>query len=271
MRERKDSTDEIGDERSKLSTFLKVCGIDHVKAKEKVLSVVGSSKDIDADISEAKSNGVYCYKGITLIRLTAHSTRDLPAKKVLKQPLKDIKAEFGEKIFAIDEDLPLEEVVVDLLKTEGLTITTAESATAGMFASRLVNVAGASQVFKEGFITYSNKAKRKYLGVKKGSLDKFTAVSEQVAKEMAKGACQATKADCSIAITGFAGPESDPNIPVGTVYIGCNLKKNTVVKEYHFTGNRQEIRERAVTEAFALLRRCLLEFFSMVNFGDKRK
>ena len=89
---------------------------------------------------------------------------------------------------------------------------------------------------------------------------------------MAKGACFFTKSDCSIAITGFAGPEGGTaEQPVGLVYIGCTVHKKTVVKEYHFSGNRQEIRNDAVTEALALLRLCLLQYFSEVTFGDGKK
>lgn len=99
----------------------------------------------------------------------------------------------------------LAEEVVELLKVDELTVTTAESCTGGLVAARLVDVPGVSEVFKQGFITYSNKAKRKLLNVKKTTLKEFGAVSEKTAREMAKGAILASGADAAIATTGIAG------------------------------------------------------------------
>ena len=101
----------------------------------------------------------------------------------------------------------LAEEVVELLKMDELTVTTAESCTGGLVAARLVDVPGVSEVFKQGFITYSNKAKRKLLNVKKTTLKEFGAVSEKTAREMAKGAILASGADAAIATTGIAGPD----------------------------------------------------------------
>ena len=152
---------------------------------------------------------------------------------------------------------PVEEKIVKLLKKNGLTVTTAESCTGGLVAGRLVNVAGVSEVFEEGFVTYSDKAKRKELNVSKATLKKYTAVSRQTAREMAIGAAFAANADVSIATTGYAGPESAPDAPVGLVFIGCFMKDRVTVEEHHFTGNRNEIREQAVNAALDLLRRVI--------------
>lgn len=161
------------------------------------------------------------------------------------------------------EVINLETVVVDLLRENKLTLATAESCTGGMVTARLVNVSGVSDVLNEGFVTYSNKAKRKYLGVKKKSLQKYGAVSETVAKEMAKGACFFTKTDASIAVTGIAGPDGGTKEkPVGLVYIACCVCKKTTVKEYRFSGERSKVRESSTTAALMLLRECLLEYLS---------
>lgn len=131
----------------------------------------------------------------------------------------------------------LAEEVVELLKVDELTVTTAESCTGGLVAARLVDVPGVSEVFKQGFITYSNKAKRKLLNVKKTTLKEFGAVSEKTAREMAKGAILASGADAAIATTGIAGPDGGTEEkPVGLVYIGVNLYgdrcmwKSTILK-----------------------------------------
>ena len=149
----------------------------------------------------------------------------------------------------------MEEAVVRLLNKYELTVTTAESCTGGMIASKIVNVPGASEVFNEGFITYSNKAKRKHLDVSKNTLKKYGAVSEQTVKEMALGGVFAADSDACIAVSGIAGPDGGTDEkPVGLVYIGCCIKDNVTVKECHFQGTRYEVREQAANAALDLLR-----------------
>lgn len=150
----------------------------------------------------------------------------------------------------------LEEKVVNLLISEGLTITTAESCTGGMIGAALVNVSGVSSVYHQGFITYSNKAKQKELNVKSKTLKKYGAVSKQTARQMAKGAARHAKADVAVAVTGIAGPDGGTDQkPVGTVFIGCYFKGKTKVKEFHFEGSRSEIRELTVKNALAFVYR----------------
>ena len=159
---------------------------------------------------------------------------------------------------------------MDLLVANDLTISTIESCTGGLVAGRLINVPGVSEVFKAGYVTYSNKAKRKIVGVKKTTLHKYGAVSEQVASEMAKGASLLSKADVTVSVTGIAGPDggSDEK-PVGLVYIGCNVKGKITVEKFQFSGSRAKIRETAVANALVLLRKCILEYYSEVTFGKK--
>ena len=151
-----------------------------------------------------------------------------------------------------------------LLGKYGLSLTTAESCTGGLLAGRLVNVPGVSEVFKQGFVTYSNKAKRKLIGVKKMTLKKYTAVSAQTAWEMARGGAVLTDADVCISVTGYAGPESgEDGQPAGLVYIGCNVKGRIEVQEFHFSGDRRTIRELATVHALTLLRKCILENYQL--------
>ena len=166
------------------------------------------------------------------------------------------------------DEYPIEEVVVDILIAKHLTISTAESCTGGLLAGRIINVPGASNVIGEGFITYSNDAKRKYLGVKKSTLKKFGAVSEQCAKEMVKGLLAATKADVGLVTTGIAGPDGGTEEkPVGLVYIGCNVCGKIKVKKYIFEGNRRQIRDSATEKALVLVRKYLTKY----NTENKKK
>ena len=153
--------------------------------------------------------------------------------------------------------------VVRLLKKYELTVTTAESCTGGLLAGRIVNVPGASEVFQQGFVTYSNKAKRKLLDVNKATLKKYGAVSKETAKEMATGGVFAADADTCVAITGLAGPDGGTEEkPVGLVYIACYMNDHVTVEKYQFKGDRAKIREQSVVRGLDLLRRCILENYA---------
>lgn len=181
------------------------------------------------------------------------------AKERLKPLHKEIKKTLGTMYYSTKEHETLEEAVIRLLTKYELTVTTAESCTGGMIACKIVNVPGASEVFNEGFITYSNKAKRKNLDVSKNTLKKYGAVSEQTVKEMAIGAAFAADADTSIAVTGIAGPDGGTEEkPVGLVYIGCCVKQEVTVKECQFHGTRLEIREQSANTALDLLRSAII-------------
>ncbi|MCI9335289.1 MAG: CinA family protein [Lachnospiraceae bacterium] len=154
----------------------------------------------------------------------------------------------------MSENSSLEEKIVSLLQEKGWKIASAESCSGGMIASRLVNVSGVSDVFEEGYITYSNAAKHKLLGVSKQSLGQYGAVSSQVAGEMALGAARQARARAAIAVTGIAGPGGGtPQKPVGLVYIGCYVDGRVFVTENHFQGSRQEIRTATTQAALSLL------------------
>lgn len=148
----------------------------------------------------------------------------------------------------------LEEKIVQQLLDKGYTITTAESCTGGLLAGRILNVSGASAVYNEGHITYSNEAKERLLGVSHETLEKYGAVSEQTAAEMARGAALAASANVGLSATGIAGPTGGtPEKPVGLVYVGCYYNGEVTVEECHFKGNREENRSAAVEAALKLL------------------
>lgn len=232
------------------SQMLKICGHGESQVEDKLLDLI--DKQTNPTIATyAKTAEVH-------LRVTAKADSEEEAKRILKPVVKEIKNRFGDDIYTTKEEETLEMAVVRLLTKHELTVTTAESCTGGLIAGRLVNVPGASGVFREGFITYSNKAKRKILDVSKSTLKKYGAVSEQTAKEMATGGVFATDADVCIAVTGIAGPDSEGEKPVGLVYIACYMKDKVKVEEYHFKGNREKIREQSVVKALDLLRRSIL-------------
>ena len=181
------------------------------------------------------------------------------AKAALKPVAKEIKKALGDMYYSTKENETMEETVVRLLTKYGLTVATAESCTGGMVAAKIINVPGASDVFDQGYITYSNKSKRKILDVSKATLKKYGAVSEQTAREMALGGVLAADADDCVAVTGLAGPDGGTEEkPVGLVYVSCCMKDEVIVEECHFNGTRQEIREHAAVTALDLLRRMII-------------
>lgn len=157
------------------------------------------------------------------------------------------------------EEAP-ESRLVKLLLEKDLQITCAESCTGGMIASLLVNVPGVSEILMESYVTYSNEAKHRLLGVEQEALSEYGAVSQQVAFQMAEGAARAAGADAAIAVTGIAGPGGGTaQKPVGLIYIGTYLCGNIRVTENHFLGERYEIRKQAAEAALLQLTAQLTE------------
>lgn len=234
------------------SQMVKICGVGESLAEERLLDLIDSQTN--------PTIATYAKTGEVHLRVTARAATEEEAKKLLKPVVKEIRNRFGDNVYSTREDETLEMAVVRLLTKYELTLTTAESCTGGLLAGRIVNVPGVSEVFKEGFVTYSNKAKRKYLDVSKSTLKKYGAVSEETAREMAAGGVFASDADICVAVTGIAGPDGGTEEkPVGLVYIAIYMKEKITVREYHFRGNRERIREQAVVRALDLVRRTILE------------
>lgn len=149
------------------------------------------------------------------------------------------------------------EQLVRILKEKGYHVSTAESCTGGMIAANIVDVSGASEVFEEGYVTYSNRVKEKVLGVGAKTIEKYTVVSKEVAMEMAKGTHDKTGSELTISVTGYAGPgDAEDGTKAGTVYIGTYYNNMAKAKKFVFDGDRKEVRTLAVQEAmqFALER-----------------
>lgn len=242
-----------------VSTTVKLCGI----GESTVATMIQDMLDQQSNPTIAP----YAKTGEVHLRVTAKAADEKSANKLIKPVVKQLKTRLAEYIYTTDENTTLENAIVDLLVANKLTVSTVESCTGGMIAARLINVPGVSDVFKMGHITYSNKAKKKILGVKKRTLEKHTAVSAEVAQEMVKGVEMVSKADVCVSVTGLAGPDGGTaKKPVGLVYIACSVKGNVTVQEYHFNGNRAKIRENATASALTLMRKCILEYMTETAF-----
>ena len=136
----------------------------------------------------------------------------------------------------------------------GKRLATAESLTGGGIGQAITSVSGASAVFAGGIISYTNEVKNKVLGVPVETLNTLGPVSAPVAKAMAQGARNVIGADVAVAVTGLAGPDADEfGHPVGTVFIGYADEGTALAREYHFEGDRKEVREQTIEEALKLI------------------
>jgi nicotinamide-nucleotide amidase len=238
------------------SKTVKICGMDEHQVRDTIGDLLNSQEKV-----------VFMFRskpGEVDIRVSSQSEQIEEAKSRVKAVIRELKIRLGSSIFTTKADVTLEETIIELLKEQQMTVATVESCTGGLVSARLTDVAGASEVFKQGFVTYSNRSKRKVLGVKKMTLKKYTAVSEQTAWEMARGGASVTGSDVCVSVTGYAGPDGgEEGELVGLVYIGCNVRGNITVEEYHFDGDRKAIRERAVISALTLLRKCILENYQI--------
>ena len=136
----------------------------------------------------------------------------------------------------------------------GKKLATAESLTGGGIGAALTAIPGASEVYRGGVISYCDDVKHEVLGVSREILNAFGAVSSQTAMAMARGAGALLKADVAVSVTGLAGPDGDEfGHPVGTVFIGYADERTALAREYHFEGDRAEVREQTICEALKLI------------------
>lgn len=144
--------------------------------------------------------------------------------------------------------------LLELLSKHHLKIATAESCTGGLVAGVLCDISGISAHFEEGYITYSEEAKMRNLGVQADTIAHYGVVSCEVAEEMAMGAAERANAECAIATTGVAGPTGGTeDNPVGTVCFACVVKDQVLTERMIFSGTRMEIRMQAAVYAIEML------------------
>ena len=185
----------------------------------------------------------YAKDGEMFVRVAAKAVDEKTADALCAPVMEEVRRRVGsEYIYAVDIET-LEETVVRKLLSRGMTIATAESCTGGLLAKRITDVAGASDVFEMGAVTYANRIKEQVLGVSAQTLEQYGAVSPETAREMAEGIRKAAGSDIGIGITGIAGPGGgSTEKPVGLVYIAMSTAEKTVVCRKS-TGSRVRSRE----------------------------
>jgi len=193
------------------------------------------------------------------LRLSAGLPDKSRAEQIVSQAAELAKAQLSEYVFS-DDDEPLELVVGKLLRANKMTLVTAESCTGGLVAKRITDIAGSSDYFLGGFIAYANQLKIKELEVNEQMLAQKSAVSEEVAVAMAKGARKRTGADLAISITGIAGPTGGtPEKPVGTVYMAVEDGKGVWKQKFQFVPwGREVVRSLTAETALEIIRRRIL-------------
>ena len=215
---------------------------------------------LEEKMTALKEQGVdlgYCaHYGAVDVRVMA---RGCGAFQLVREAGEVIRSELGDSIFGQGDD-SLELVAVRELTERHQTLAVAESCTGGAIAHRLTNISGASTPFLGGFVTYSNEAKVKFLGVQPETLARHGAVSEETAREMAEGARRAMGSDYALAVTGIAGPTGGTDAkPVGTVFIALASAEKTVVLRQLNRWDREAFKTVTANQALELLRRALVK------------
>ena len=206
-----------------------------------------SLDDVLAEIDDLEVG--YC------ARLGEVDLRLIGSSEAIAEGRRHAEENFGEFLVS-DDGRDLETVVVHALVATGMKVSTAESCTGGLIACRITDVAGSSEVFTHGFVTYSNEAKSQLIGVSEETLNAHGAVSVEVAEEMAAGALKQSGADLAVSVTGIAGPGGgSKEKPVGTVCLGLATKEGVkTFKEIH-PRNRLDFKQQVSQRALDLIRR----------------
>ena len=195
--------------------------------------------------------GIYAANNQVRLRVTAKEKTNIICQEMINSVIEKIKERIGGFIYGIDVN-NLQTVLVDAFKNKKKTLAVAESCTGGLISSKIVEVKSASSIFKFGAVCYSNEAKEKILNIKKSILQKYGAVSQIVAKQMAKRVMEISNADVGISTTGVAGPDGGSREkPVGLVYVGLATKNN--VHAYKLLLSKGEKDERNVIRESAAL------------------
>lgn len=205
------------------------------------------------DLFDAENPTVapYAKDGEALLRVTAMARTKEEAENLCEPVINEIKNRLDGFVYGVDYTC-IEEAVIEKLKEKHIKVATAESCTGGLIAKRITDVPGASEVFDCGIISYANEIKHRVLGVSEDDLNKYGAVSEPVARQMAQGALKVSGADIAVSVTGIAGPDSDStNKPVGLVYIGLADRDNVWVRELR-TSRKDRSYNRYVSASNAL-------------------
>lgn len=195
--------------------------------------------------------------GIVKLRLSGLADDMLALEFTMNQQVDTLSQLLGNAIIAY-EDVPMEQLLGQLLETEGKTVATAESCTGGNIAHRITSISGSSAYFKGTVVAYANEVKTNVLQVSVDDLDRLGAVSQTVVEQMAQGVRRVLKSDVAIATSGIAGPTGGtPEKPIGTVWIAVCSADTVISREFHFGKLREQTIERATQAALIMLREIL--------------
>jgi len=228
--------------------MLRTFGIGESSLETALLDLIDSQTD--------PTIATYAKEGECALRIASKRATAEEAEEAVEDMTGQVRERIGEFIYSYD-DVDLVRVVADLLIEQGLTISAAESCTGGMFGAAMTDVPGISAVFDRSLVTYSNEAKMQELGVSAETLEKFGAVSEETAREMAEGVRRVSGSDIGVSVTGIAGPDGGTEEkPVGTVWYGLAMDGRTVTKKTVWnTRSRRSNRNYAVLNMLDMVRR----------------
>lgn len=198
--------------------------------------------------------------GRVRLRLTARGENEEVLQKAIQENIQSLTTIIGDIIVGFDEDETIEVIIGRLLRQQGKTIATAESCTGGKIAQILTSVAGASNYFRGGVVSYATDTKISVLGVSAQTIEKYTVVSAEVASEMALGIQKLMKADYAIATTGNAGPlKGDADAEVGTVFIALATPSTVFTSAFNFGQPREKVIDRTTNKALEILQKEILK------------
>ena len=230
----------------------------------RVLKVVGMPEarvaELLDDLFQTQTNPTVAYlasAGEVKVRLTAKAGSAGEARTLIEPVEAEVRSRLGDRVFGVDDD-ELESVVGAALRSRGWTVACAESLTGGSLAARIVHVPDSSDYFAGGVVAYSPEAKREVLGVSKETLEGPGMVSEECAREMARGVRRVFGADAGVATTGVAGPAPLEGHPAGEVWVAVATPDAEEARRFTAPGDRDHVRRWAEQGALDLLRRMLL-------------
>ncbi|MGV3076224.1 competence/damage-inducible protein A [Clostridium baratii] len=233
-----------------VSEVLRVFGVGESEAENKLQDLIDNGKN--------PTIAPYAKEGEVTFRITAKGKNEDEARKLIKPLKEEVYNRLGNLIYNTG-DVSIQETVGEMLVNKNMTIGVSESCTGGLVSAKLIEYPGISSVFLEGAVTYSNEAKMRTLNVKKDTLEKFGAVSEETAREMAEGIAKRCGSRIGVSTTGIAGPGGGTEEkPVGLVYIGVYIDGETKVERHVFSGNRTAVRNKASMTALNMVRKSLL-------------
>ncbi len=228
------------------SRVIKIVGLSESKVNEMLLDILRLSGNVEM--------GIYPYPGEILVKITVKVANKSTADKLISKIEKKIVSRMKNYIFGYDFET-LEGVTGKLLLKNKKTLAIAESCTGGLVANRITNIPGSSKYFMFGVVTYSNYSKNKILNIPLSIINKYGAVSKQVASLMAKNVRLLSSADIGIGISGILGPGGSTKAkPVGLVYIAVSSKECSLCNKFNFLGDRLILKQKISQAALNLIR-----------------